>query len=321
MAPEPTTHEFDPEETRRRSLLARVVPPVLTVLVLAALGVYLWKQRAYIAESYALDTGLAAGALALNVVALVSRSFANRALFSRLGVHASFRDWFGLVTMSAFTNYLPFAAGLFTKALYLKQVHRMPLRLFALGQTALLVLIGATNGLVGLVALAVWLPASLVGVVGLGFLLMASTAAVLFLPERWTRSLRGRFLPEDGDSPARLRRAWPDVAFHQALVLLATAGAFTLCFAMGSQPVGFGACLVFTASMVLTRLVAITPGALGIREVFIAALASLVGFEYRDALIAASVARAFELVVTCVLGGAFTWSFSRRVGDSFERRS
>ena len=53
------------------------------------------------------------------------------------------------MAVTSFTNYLPFSAGLVAKALFLNRMHDMPYRRFAVGQTTLLLLIIATNGLVG----------------------------------------------------------------------------------------------------------------------------------------------------------------------------
>ena len=68
--------------------------------------------------------------IVLSLVALGVRAVMNRLHFSALGVNASLRDWFRLVTMTSFTNYLPFSAGLVAKGLFLQRVHAMPIRRF-----------------------------------------------------------------------------------------------------------------------------------------------------------------------------------------------
>ena len=90
---------------------------------------------------------------------------------------------------------------------------------------------------------------------------------------------------------------------------------------MGNAEVGFGACVVFSASTVVTRVVSITPGALGVREFLVGGLAVLTGFELQDAVIAATVTRLAEMAVIFVLGGIFTHQLTGRVASTYENPS
>jgi uncharacterized membrane protein YbhN (UPF0104 family) len=299
----------------RASPLRKAVPVVVTLAVLAALAAFLIRHRAHIAESYSLRPGAFLAIAALIAATLVLRSLAHQRLFGRLGVSASFRDWFALVTVSALSNYLPFSGGLLAKALYLKRVHDIPYRLFAVGQASLVLVIFATNGTVGLATLLLRLPESAAGVVGAAFALMIASGALVLIPERAGRRLGGQWFPWEATSAPEVRRAWPGVALLQVAVLLATAASLKLCFAMGSSDVPFAACLLFAASVVITRLVSITPGAIGIREFLIGGVAHLTGFDLRDAVIASTLSRSVEIAVVFGLGGAFTYSLTGKMAS------
>jgi uncharacterized membrane protein YbhN (UPF0104 family) len=255
----------------------------------------------------------------LTLLSLFVRGIANRLHFGSLGVGASTTDWFRLVTVTSFTNYLPLSAGLVAKAVFLKRVHDMPFRRFAVGQTTLLVIIVATNGLVGLGALAFVFPDLLVGVIGLGFAGMLASGLLLVLPERARDLLSATWFPFAANVGPEVRRQWPAVALCQLGMLLAAAASLELCFAMGGVSVGLGACVIFTAAAVLTRLVTIVPGALGLREFFIGGLAVLTGFDLLDAVVAATLVRAAEMAVVFLLGGVFTWSLSSDLAASYDR--
>ena len=244
------------------------------------------------------------------------RGIANRLHFSGLGVRASTTDWFRLVTVTSFTNYLPLSAGLFAKAVFLNRVHALPFGHFAVGQTTLLVLIVATNGLVGVGLVALRFPDELAGVVGLGFGVMVAAGGLLVLPHRLRELLSARWFPFAANVGPEARRNWPAVALCQLGMLFAAALGLKLCFAMGESNVGLEACLLFTAAAVLTRFVTIVPGALGIREFVIGGLAVLTGFDLRDAIVAATVARLAEILVVFVLGGIFTWTLSADLAAS-----
>ncbi len=138
--------------------MRRVAPAIVTLGVAAVLGVYLFGQRSHVADHYTFRLGALLAIAGLVVVTLALRAVANQRLFGRLGVSASFRDWFPLVTVNAFTNYLPLSAGMLAKAFYLRRVHNMGYREFAVGQLALLLLVIVTCGVVALATLALWRP-------------------------------------------------------------------------------------------------------------------------------------------------------------------
>ena len=301
-----------------RGALQRWLPPVLTLAVLAVLSGFLYENRSYIAESYSLRPELFAAVAALTLLGLFVRGIANRLHFNGLGVGASTADWFRLVTITSFTNYLPLSAGLVAKAVFLKRVYALPFGQFAVGQTTLLVLIVATNGLVGLLLLGVYFPDELPGVVGLGFGAMSAAGGLLVLPRRLRELLSARWFPFAANVGPEARRNWPAVALCQLGMLFAAAFGLKLCFAMGESSVDLEACLLFTSAAVLTRFVTIVPGALGVREFLIGGLAVLTGFDLRDAVIAATLARAAEILVVFVLGGVFTWRLSGDLAASYE---
>jgi uncharacterized membrane protein YbhN (UPF0104 family) len=284
------------------------------------LAIFLIRNRGYIAAHYALRPEAFLAITALVVATLALRGLAHQVLFGRMGISASAFDWFRLVTVSSFTNYLPLSAGMVAKAFFLKRVHSLPYRTFAVGQVALLVVIMSTNGAVGLATLALDFPEHLAGIVGAGFAVMIGAAALMFLPTAVVERLSGHRLAWEADATPEIRRAWPAVALLQVGILVATAATLRIAFAMGSSNVGFAACVVFAAASMLTRLVSITPGAIGIREFLVGGLAYLTGFSLRDAVIASTAARTVEVAVIFALGGIFTHHLSGQVMSSYEDR-
>ncbi len=298
--------------------MRRWLPSIVTLAVLALLSGFLFENRHYIADSYRLSPLLFAAVVGLTLGLLFVRGIANRLHFAGLGVEASTADWFRLVTVTSFTNYLPLSAGLLAKAVFLKRVHAMPFRRFAVGQTTLLVLIVATNGAIGLVLLGFAFPEQLVGVIGLGFAGMFAAGLLLLLPAPLRERLSGKWFPFAANVGPEARRNWPAVVACQAVMLVAAALALKLCFAMGESEVGLLACMVFCAAAVLTRLVTVVPGALGLREFLIGGLAVLTGFDLRDAVVASTLSRAAEIVVVFTLGGVFSFTLSGSLADSMD---
>jgi hypothetical protein len=313
--PVPNTRE---PLTSRTEQIRRVGPIAVTVAVLAVLIAYLYLHRAYVDANYEFTlgkllviAGLAGGTLAL-------RGMTNQLLFSRIGVTAPLSDWFAIASVSALSSYLPASAGLVSKANFLKRVHGLPYREFAVVQVALLLLGIATHGGVGLATIALWRPAAAVWI-AIGFAAMSAAALLVLLPDRAAQFARGRWLPLDAVTVARLRGCTPGVIALQIGVLIATASSLKLGFSMGPAEVSFAACLVFSAGTVLTRLVWVTPGGLGVREFRIGGLAVLTGYELRDALIASFALRLVEVGVDVALGGAFSLRLAQRLAGSPER--
>ena len=242
----------------------------------------------------------------------------NQLLFARLDVAAPLRDWFAIASVSALSSYLPASAGLVSKAQFLRRAHDVPYREFAVGQAALLLLGVATHGAVGLATIALWRPAAAVWI-GIGFAAMSAAGLLVLLPGRAARFARGRWFPLDAGTVTRLRGCTSGVIALQIGVLLATASGLKLGFSMGPAEVSFAACMVFSASTVLTRLVWITPGGLGVREFLVGGLAVLTGHELRDAVIASLALRLAEIAVGVALGGIFSFRLARRLAASSEK--
>lgn len=290
----------------------------LTVAALIVLVAFLASNYRYIAEDWALRPDAFLAIAALTIVSLWLRGVANRVMFSKLGITASTADWFQLVTMSAFTNYLPFSAGMVAKAVFLKRVHLLPYGTFALGQLALLLVVISTNGAVGLATLGLAFPDRATGIVAAGFVMMIGAGSLMFLPEPLLRRIPNRYRAATQDGAPQLRRAWPAAALLQFGILMGSSAGLAIAFDMGASDVGFAACVVFTAASMLTRLFSITPGAIGIREFLIGGLAYLTGFEMRDAVIASTATRTVEVAVIFALGGLFTRRLSKQVISSYE---
>jgi len=287
---------------------SRLWPLLMTFGVLCLLGLFLLRNRERIARTYEFEPLHFVAVAALVALSLALRSVANQRLFGALGAAASWSRWFRLICVTSFSNLIP-SAGLVGKALFLKRVHDMPFATFGLGQLTFLLLILATNGAAGWLALVIFRPASRIGLVSAALLLMAVVPVVVLHLRRVPGFLRAR-LPADLSAVRASRPAWPAVVLLQLAMLGVGAAALSLCFDMGEQRVGYVACLVFVAAGALTRLVAITPGALGVRELLTAGIAQLLGADFANALVAVTLFRAVELAVVVALGGVFTYSIS-----------
>ncbi len=175
--------------------------------------------------------------------------------------------------------------------MYLKQRHRLSYDRYLSATVALYFLFMAANGIAGLLAL------FFLGLTGawpsvylfLGFSGLCLSVLVFILP-------LARLIPRRWRYPLRSARlGWGFITNSPAAVGLIIvlklagtgfiAGRLWILFAVFSQDIGFAPCVVFAAGAMLTRLVSITPGALGVREAIVGGLSAALGFPFGLAVI------------------------------------
>ncbi len=309
----------------RRSLevtrLKKAIPHVLSVVVLLLFIGYLYRN----ADQYQQLLNLSLGSLVLLISLILGTYLANGLinyfLYQGLGVPLSLNESFGLAAINTLANQLPFAGGLIAKGVYLKQRYQLAYTRFLSATVALYVCFVAVNGLVGVAIIGSWSlrdGRSVPGLLLLGFMGMAASVVLLWLhldvsfaPGKWGRRMAQltqgwQILTQDRLLIARL------VALQLGMALI-FAGRLWIAFHILSQEVSLTQCILFAAATILTHLVSITPGALGIREAIVAAVAAALGFDAGISVVAVGIDRLVATVVIITLGTFYTNILSQRV--------
>jgi uncharacterized membrane protein YbhN (UPF0104 family) len=314
------------ERTFGQVALAKLKAYLPYVLSVGALGIfvnYLWRNldryRQLLNVSFTTLLSLVGLVFAF---ALINGSI-NYFFYQALDVFLTFNESVGLAAVNTLANQLPFAGGLVAKGVYLKQQHKLAYTHFLSATMALYVCFVAVNGAVALVVLVGWalvggieIPPALV----LGFSGMAASVASLWLPVD-ALSLRGKV----GKRLMQLAEGWRVLSQNihlvgvmisfQVLMTLLFAGRFWIAFHALSQDVTYAQCLLFSSATVLTRLVNIAPGGLGVREGIVAGVASLLGFEAGISAVAVGIDRLVATSVIIVLGTIYTYVLSKKATD------
>lgn len=294
------------------------LPALLTAGAFTVLLGFLFANRGHLGRYYTVHPEAFLAIALLTAIILMLLGLANKIHFGAMGMKGSWYDWFHLVTVSSFTNYLPANAGIAVKAFYLKRIHGTPYRTFLAGQGALFLIFAAAAGACGLAALLAWPPERLPKLIAGALLAMTAAGGLLLLPRDAARRLGGSYLGESLAAARTGPRAVGAVALCQGSILVATATSLKISFDMGPAEVPLAACVVLAALAPLSRLVAVTPGALGVRELLLGGLAYLMGFTVRDAIIASTFSRLVEFAVVCSLGSFFTYRLSGKIVSSFD---
>ncbi|MGC9400543.1 MAG: flippase-like domain-containing protein [Anaerolineae bacterium] len=304
--------------------LKAYLPYGLSAGALLIFVTYLWRNfdryRQLLNVSFA--TILSLMGLVL-VFALINGAI-NYFFYRALDVFLTFNESVGLAAINTLANQLPFAGGLVAKGVYLKQRHQLAYTHFLSATMALYVCFVAVNGAVALTVLGGWalvegieVPPALV----LGFSGMVAGVISLWIPVD-ALSLPGKL----GKRLMQLAEGWRVLSRNldlvgimigfQVLTTLLFAGRFWIAFHALSQDVTYAQCLLFSSATVLTRLVNIAPGGLGVREGIVAGVASLLGFEAGVSAVAVGIDRLVATSVIIVLGTIYTYVLSKKATDS-----
>lgn len=226
---------------------------------------------------------------------------------------------------ASFANYLPMRVGTIVRVRYMNQIHGLRYARFGSIFGIRTVLLVSASGLLGVVSTTgLWLsegrPAWLL--LG-GFVLLAIGSVVALLAP----------LPRFGTGETRVTRIWNDFVEGFAMARARPTVSFVVLtltvlqqLALGVRLyVGFDAfqappsvwvLLLLAPLVMLVSFVAITPGALGLREAAIGYVAFAAGGDFSLGLFAGSLDRAVMLGLTLLLGTpsfVFIW---RRLGSA-----
>lgn len=232
-------------------------------------------------------------------------------LYRGLGIVLPVREGFFLASASTLANQLPVSGGMMTRAWYLKHKHDLSYTKFISTSLALYFCFVSANGFIGmltLIYLYLFGGANIPVALMLGFMLMASCMLLFKIPveqitapggwqQRLVQVLEGwRIL---GNQPAMLGR----ILALQTLLMLLLAVRYWLAFQMLSQDISVAHALLFSSASVLTQLVSIAPGGVGVTEAIVAGVATLLGFDTGVSAVAVGLDRLISTLIIGLIGG------------------
>jgi uncharacterized membrane protein YbhN (UPF0104 family) len=294
------------------------LPYVLSVGALLVFVAYLWRNLDRYRQLLDVSLGVLFSLLGLVLLFTLVNGLINFFFYRALGASLTLNESIGLAAVNTLANQLPFAGGLIAKGVYLKQRHQLAYTHFLSATMALYACFVAVNGAVALAVLALWAVTADVQVspvLLLGFSGMTLSVASLWLPVT-ALSLPGRI----GRRLTQLGEGWRVLSQNlvlvgimaalQVLTILLFAGRYWIAFHALSQNVTYAQCVLFSSATILTRLVSILPGGLGLREGIVAGVASVLGFEPGVSVVAVGIDRLVATSVIIVLGTVYTYVLS-----------
>lgn len=260
----------------------------------------------------------------LVLVVMLSNGSINYLLYRGLKVRLSFQEGIGLAAINTLANQLPFAGGMIAKGVYLKKRHRLAYTYFLSATVALYILFVTGNGLVGIASFAylkfirgMVLPNWLI----LGFSGMIVSISLLQVPltpsllrGRWSERIEQLLVGKQLLHRNRLLAG--KLVTIQVLSTIALAGRFWIAFRLLSQDVTLAQCILFASASILTQLVTITPGGLGVRELIVASIASVLGMDIGISMVAVGLDRIISTTIIAAAGSIYTYHLSEKLASS-----
>lgn len=317
--PPPSWSPQDPASDRASSRIKTYAPYVVAAGAALIFAIYLYHNTDQYRQLFSLSADSLLWLVILGVGVMLSNGLTNYLFYRGLGVGLRLNEGVGLAAVNTLANQLPFAGGIAAKSVYLKRRHQLSYVRFLSATLALYVTFVSANGLVGLGVLAyiatfhhVRVPPLLI----VGLAAMAAGITILWLPvdagflsSKWRHRL------------ANLTEGWHVVGQNRLLLVgligvricitLLFAGRLWIAFHALSQDVTLAQCLLMSSASILTQLVSISPGGVGILEAIVAGIATILGFNPGVSIVAVGIDRLVGTAVILVLGTIYSYVLSR----------
>jgi len=306
------------------SKLKPYLPRILSIAAWLVFIAYLYRSANRYGQLLTLSPGLLFLSLGLVLTVIFGNGLTNYLLYRGLGVRLTVNEGIGLGAVNSLANQFLSGGGMVAKGIYLKGRYELTYTRFLSATLALYIFFLAANGIVGiavLVYLALMDDAVVPMPLILGFSGMAVTVSLLWLPLD-ASSVSGKW----GQRLAQLLDGWQILNQNRPLLgklvgirilmILISAGRYFIAFHILSQDVTLAQCILFSSASILTRLVAITPGGLGVHEAIVTGVAFMFGFEAGVSIVAVGIDRLIATVVILSLGTVYTYILSKKTTNS-----
>ena len=257
---------------------------------------------------------------------IITRGLINYLFYFIFSSKLTVIEGIGLAVINSFTNLLPFSGGFFAKGVYLKHQHDIPYSYYLPATTALYVSFISINGLIGLICVgffALYKGIYLSHWFYLAFLGMFLSILILYFP------LNLKILPKKYKSKIEnINLGWHclwknpivllQIVFLQIFAILIVAIRFYVLYNMFSQDILLSHCILISTATILTRLVTLVPGGLGVREGIAASVGAMLGFDFGISALIATGDRLIEVFMTIFFFTSYTFFYLAKTDSKRE---
>jgi uncharacterized membrane protein YbhN (UPF0104 family) len=297
---------------------------IVSLVIIGAFAVYVYRNADQLRELLQVSAAGLAIMFALCLAFPLLGGLQNAYLYRSLGADVSNQDGFYLTAISTLANQLPISGGIISKGLYLKTQHNLSYTRFLSSTVALFACFVAVGGVIGTGVLTYWLVlhrTQAPSILWFAFGIMACGILIFWLPLdriRGPAKIRSRIhqAAEGWGLISGNRLLLLRLVALQGVLIFLLAVRYWLAFRMLSQNVSLSQTLLFASASILTQLVSIAPGGLGVREGIVAAVAAALGFDPGASVVAVGLDRLVATAAVLLTGAVSTWMLGKRITET-----
>ncbi len=301
----------------------KVVSYLILLIMLGFLVWYTVKNPDILQKLTSVNASEVAILSVLSIVVMYINGFRAKVLTEIFTDHKlRVREWLGLSTINTLGNYSPFQGGFVARGYYLKNYFHVPYIHFASSIVASTIitlstfsytsvaLIGLNYFLTGTFFLVPFLAFLAIGTGGITLVALLPLLKKINFPKNFIGKHVYSFI--DGwDIFKSSKNCVSKLVMIDLAILLVSAARFWYAAQVLQIGISFLKSIIITSTAIITVLVNITPGAIGIREAIAGFTATLVGASLYNTVLAATLERAVNLFWTVAFGIPFSIYFAR----------
>ena len=233
-------------------------------------------------------------------------------------IYLSLKEWFALSSMTTLFNNFIYKSGSIVTSKYLKSRHNFPYSAFAAAfvcDQLILLFIGAITGSIISFYLGIFAKEFI-----FLFSILIVTIIILFLlyrlqttlPKSWNPILdQLRSAIQNFNSLLTNKNLLFSLVAHNILLVLTIVFRISVSSSIVHLDIPLSSCFLFTAIIIFSRIIPITVNDMGLRELAVGFLSSILGSGLKAGVLITSIDRVFELI----WGALFTVSSQRSLAD------
>jgi hypothetical protein len=237
-------------------------------------------------------------------------------------IYLSIKEWFALSSMTTLFNNFIYKSGSIVTSKYLKSRHNFPYSAFAAAfvcDQLILLFIGAITGSIFSFYLGIFTKEFI-----FLFSILIVTIIILFLLYRLQKTLPKSWNPifnklrsaiRNFNSLLTNKNLLFSLVAHNILLVLTIVFRIYISSSIVHLDIPLSSCFLFTAIIVFSRIIPITVNDMGLRELAVGFLSSILGSGLKAGVLITSVDRVFELI----WGALFTISSQRALANIKKR--
>jgi uncharacterized membrane protein YbhN (UPF0104 family) len=309
-----------PQPRTVRERAGRVFVRVAPYVVAPLLAWYVWDRRHELDRAFQTSLDSLLIIMALVVVGMFLNAFEFFLLYRAVGVQIGPMENWALFNAGQLGNYLPMQVGTIYRFRYLKNVHghRYSRNASNLAMNLVITLAStATCGLIGVLGswitddrdISILVPLAFLGLLVAGVVMATAPLPRVFRQSHHRVAAAWEEFHRGWEAMRRQPRVGAEVFLIDVAKLLVLALRFDIAFRILDVRAPFWLFLVLGPVAALAGVLAVTPGALGLREATVAAAAAGMGYGLPTGLLAATVDRGAMILVTVILGStSYLWT-------------